>query len=106
MCGYIISDLNDTSIRPTPDAIAFKKKSHNARINSESKETMEYMATMKTINEELDLDEQYAKKFGLLKKASILSSYRRDKDAKYEIARAATIVANQRKADEERQEAI
>ena len=83
-----------------------KKKSYNARINAESKETMEYMNTMKTINKELDLDEQYAKKFGLLKKASILSHYRRDKDAKYEIARAATIVANQRKADEEKQEAI
>ena len=106
MAGLIISDLNDTSIKPTLEAIAMKKKSYNARINAESKETMEYMNTMKTINKELDLDEQYAKKFGLLKKASILSHYRRDKDAKYEIARAATIVANQRKADEEKQEAI
>lgn len=60
------------------------------------------METMKKINEDLNLDEEYCKKFGLLKKASILSHYRRDKDAKLEIARAATIVQTQRKADEER----
>ena len=40
----------------------------------------------------MDLDEAYCKKFGLLKKASILSFYNRDKDAKKVIADAAVIV--------------
>jgi len=56
--------------------------------------------------EELNVDELYCKKFGLLKKASVLAYYGRDKDAKYEIARAATIVAQQRKVDEEKFDAI
>ena len=102
MAGYIITNLDDTSIRPDMKTIAEKKQSKNARINAETKETLEYMETMKKINEDLNLDEEYCKKFGLLKKASILSHYRRDKDAKLEIARAATIVQTQRKADEER----
>lgn len=59
---------------------------------SESKETITYLNEMSTIKKQLNLDEQYCKKFGLLKKAAVLSFYGRDKDAKYEIARAATIV--------------
>ena len=69
-------------------------------------ETKEYIKEMETIKKELNLDEEYCKKFGLLKKASVLALYGREKDAKYEIARAATIVANQRKLDEGKQEAI
>ena len=86
--------------------LAMKAKSARARESAESKETTDYMATMKTINKALDLDDQYAKKFGLLKKASILQHYRREKDAKLSISKAATIVKEQREADKERTEAI
>ena len=42
MCGLIITDLDDTSIRPTPEALAMKKKSANARLNAESKESLDF----------------------------------------------------------------
>lgn len=74
--------------------------------NAEGEETLTYLKEMSTIKTQLNLDEQYCKKFGLLKKASVLAFYGRDKDAKYEIAKAATIVQTQRKLDEEKQEAI
>lgn len=57
---------------------------------------------MDKIKKDLNLDEDYCRKFGLLKKASVLALYGREKDAKYAIARAATIVANQRKLDDEK----
>jgi hypothetical protein len=57
---------------------------------------------MATIKKELNLDDNFCKKFGLLKKASVLALFGREKDAKYEIAKAATIVAQQRKIDEEK----
>ncbi len=73
---------------------------------AESQETLRYLKEMAGHKEELNVDELYCKKFGLLKKASVLAYYGRDKDAKYEIARAATIVAQQRKVDEEKNDAI
>ena len=42
--------------------------------------------------ERMDDDAMYCMKFGLLKKASVLAFYYRDKDAKYEISKAAQIV--------------
>ena len=74
--------------------------------SAEGTETLTYMKEMATIKKELNLDELYCKKFGLLKKASVLAFYGREKDAKYEIAKAATIVQQQKKTDEEKQEAI
>ena len=69
-----------------------KKKSFDAMQRAESKETLNYMKEMETIKKELNLDDDYFVKFGLLKKASILSHYGRDKDAKKAIADAAVIV--------------
>jgi len=60
--------------------------------NAEDPETLNYLAEMATIKKELNLDENFCKKFGLLKKASVLVFYGREKDAKHEIAKAATIV--------------
>lgn len=60
---------------------------------AEPNETTNYLKEMETIKQDLKLDEHYCQKFGLLKKASILAFYGREKDAKYEISRAATIVA-------------
>ena len=69
-----------------------KKKSFDAMQRAESKETLTYMKDMETIKKDLNLDDDYFVKFGLLKKASILSLYGRDKDAKKSIADAAVIV--------------
>ena len=84
-------------------------------LNNESEETKVYMSKMKELKEELkqkmkeineeldvDVDEQFCMKFGLLKKASVLAYYGRDKDAKKEIAKAAEIVQKQRQIDQER----
>ena len=54
--------------------------------------TTTYLADMQRINKDLNLDENYWKKFGLLKKASVLASYGRYKDAKKEIASACEII--------------
>jgi len=105
MAGLIITDLDDTSIRPDAKTLNLKKKSASARVNAEAKESVDFLSTKKKIDEELkvvcndlDLDEAYCRKFGLLKKASILTHYDRDKDAKKYIADAAAIVQKQRKA--------
>ena len=78
--------------------------------NAEREEELKYLEEMKTLKQELDqsnlTNDLYFKKFGLLKKASILSYYGRKKDAKYWIASAAEIVQGQRRKDEEKQEAI
>ena len=57
--------------------------------------TTTYLADMQRINKDLNLDENYWKKFGLLKKASVLASYGRYKDAKKEIASACEIIKEQ-----------
>ena len=59
---------------------------------AEDEKTNEFIKTMSTLKHKLDVDELYCKKFGLLKKASVLAHYGREKDAKFEIAKAATIV--------------
>ena len=56
--------------------------------------------------ERMDDDAMYCMKFGLLKKASILSYYQRDKDAKYAISQAADIVKKQYEIQAEKQKAI
>lgn len=74
--------------------------------NAEGEEELKYLEEMSTLKKELNLDDLYFKKFGLLKKASLLSLNGRKKDAKYWIATAAEIVQGQRRKDEEKQEAI
>ena len=74
--------------------------------NAEGEEELKYLEEMTTLKKELNLDDLYFKKFGLLKKASLLSLNGRKKDAKYWIATAAEIVQGQRRKDEEKQEAI
>lgn len=43
---------------------------------------------MKAIQEKLNIDDNYCKKFGLLKKASVLRYYGRENEAFNEIAKA------------------
>ena len=70
--------------------------------NAEGEEELKYLEEMTTLKKELNLDDLYFKKFGLLKKASLLSLNGRKKDAKYWIATAAEIVQGQRRKDEEK----
>ena len=74
--------------------------------NAETEEEKKYLEEMTTLKKELNLDDLYFKKFGLLKKAALLNLNGRKKDAKYWIASAAEIVQTQRRKDEEKQEAI
>jgi len=69
-------------------------------------EEVKYREDMKEIQNKLQVDENFCKKFGLLKKAAVLFYYGRENDAFDEIAKAAEIVAQQKKHDEEKNEAI
>ena len=64
------------------------------------------MEEMKEINKKLQLDDNFVKKFGLLKKATIYLHFGRDKDAKRTLANAAKIVQDQKQYDAQRMEAI
>lgn len=64
------------------------------------------MNELKDIKEKLNLDENFCKKFGLLKKASVLLFYGRENDAFNEIAKAVNIIKEQKKFEEEKNEAI
>lgn len=105
MAGTLITALDhDPGVNPAEQRM--KQRCRSAMQRAEPNETTNYLKEMETIKQDLKLDEHYCQKFGLLKKASILAFYGREKDAKYEISRAATIVAQQRKHDEDKQEAI
>ena len=47
-----------------------------------------YLKETHDIKEKLNLDDNYCKKFGLLKKASVLSFYGRENEAFNEVAKA------------------
>jgi hypothetical protein len=51
-----------------------------------------YFKEMKEIQKKLNIDDNYCKKFGLLKKASVLTFYGRSNEAFNEIARAVAII--------------
>ena len=91
MAGTIITDLDHAPV-VDKKLIAKKKRCRSAMIKAEPSDPTSYFREMEHIKKELKLDELYCKKFGLLKKASILAFYGREKDAKYCIATAATIV--------------
>lgn len=55
-----------------------------------------YFTEMKEIQKKLNIDENYCKKFGLLKKASVLSFYGRSNEAFNEIAKAVAIIKEQK----------
>ena len=51
-----------------------------------------YFKEMKEVQKKLNIDDNYCKKFGLLKKASVLSFYGRQNEAFNEIAKAVAII--------------
>lgn len=61
---------------------------------------------MSTIRKELNLDENYTKKFGLMKKACVLGFYGRYNDAFDEIAKAAKIIQDQKEIEQQKQKVI
>eukprot|EP00353_Schmidingerella_taraikaensis_P001048 CAMPEP_0185596582 /NCGR_PEP_ID=MMETSP0434-20130131/80836_1 /TAXON_ID=626734 ORGANISM="Favella taraikaensis, Strain Fe Narragansett Bay" /NCGR_SAMPLE_ID=MMETSP0434 /ASSEMBLY_ACC=CAM_ASM_000379 /LENGTH=438 /DNA_ID=CAMNT_0028225103 /DNA_START=2099 /DNA_END=3415 /DNA_ORIENTATION=- len=93
MAGTLITDL-DHKPKFNPAEERMKKRCYAGMQRAEASETKNYIKEMDTIKKELKLDELYCKKFGLLKKASILAYYGREKDAKHTVATAATIVAS------------
>lgn len=57
-----------------------------------SQNDRDYFEEMKEIKKKLSVDDNYCKKFGLLKKASVLTYYGRDNEAFNEIAKAVVII--------------
>jgi hypothetical protein len=68
-------------------------------IKSQGQSMTEYLQEMKEIKEKLNLDDNYCKKFGLLKKASVLMYYTRENEAFHEISKAVQIVKDQKEQD-------
>jgi hypothetical protein len=58
----------------------------------EDKHTTEYIEEMRDLKKKLNIDDNYCKKFGMLKKAAVLLHYERENDALDEIAKAVKIV--------------
>jgi hypothetical protein len=58
----------------------------------EGAEIAEYLKEMEDIKSKLEVDDNYCKKFGMLKKASVLMFYGRENEAFNEIAKAVKIV--------------
>jgi len=72
MAGTLIGTL-DPPTGPDKSQDARNKKCYSMMQRAESKETLNYLKEMDTIKKELNVDELYCKKFGLLKKASVLA---------------------------------
>jgi hypothetical protein len=65
-----------------------KKKLRKALKAHEDENLTAYFEEMREIQKKLEIDDNFCKKFGLLKKASILSYYGRENEAFNEIAKA------------------
>lgn len=65
-----------------------------------------YFEEMRDIQKLVNIDDNYCKKFGLLKKASVLSYYGRENEAFNEIAKAVQIIKDQKQHDAAMYEAI
>ena len=65
----------------------------------EGAEMAEYLKEMEEIKSKLGVDDNYCKKFGMLKKASVLMFYGRENEAFNEIAKAVKIVQDQKQHD-------
>lgn len=65
----------------------------------ETKEFKENNKEMHSIMKALDLDNNYTKKFGLLKKACVLHFYGRYNDAFDELAKAVKIIQDQKEIE-------
>lgn len=59
---------------------------------AEDKNTTTYIDEMRDLTKKLNLDDNYCKKFGMLKKAAVLLHYERENDALEEVSKAVKIV--------------
>jgi hypothetical protein len=73
---------------------------------AEDQETKDYIEEMRKVKAEMKLDDNYFKKFGMLKKAAVLLFYERENEAMDEIAKAVEIAKEQRKSEAAKNEAI
>jgi len=82
------------------DEADFKAKTAKLRkicLDQQDTGTTTYFAEMKEIDKKMQIDDNYCKKFGYLKKASVLMYYGRENEAFNELANAAQIVQDQKK---------
>lgn len=84
------------------------KKVKVSKIIQNQKDTslVTYQDSMRTIHKEFDLETNYFKKFGYLKKAAVLMRMGRENDAHTEVAHACKIIKVQKDIDLQRHEAI
>lgn len=102
MCIYRAANLPKNTL-----AEANKKKKLAETIKKrEGKHDHEHHLEMLEITKKLNLDENYYKKFGLLKKSAVLMFYGRTNDSFDEIAKAVEIIKNQKELEKEKSESI
>ena len=99
MCRY--KEMAQTSTLKFID----KKRKENLMRSMERRESVdikEERKEMKQIMTALDLDNNYTKKFGFLKKACVLFFYGRMNDSFDEVAKAAKIIQEQKEIEKQK----
>ena len=103
LCRY--REMAETSTRKFGD----KKRKESLRRSMERRESADVKQErreMQQIMQTLDLDGNYTRKFGLLKKACVLFFYGRYNDAFEEVAKAAKIIQDQREVEKQKQQVV
>lgn len=99
--------FKQTNATLKPEELATKNKKYRAIMKkAEGTETTTYIEEMRDLKKKMNLDDNYFKKFGMLKKAAVLLFYERENEALDEIAKAVEIAKQQRQHNKERMEAI
>lgn len=92
-----------------------KQKDHENKVREKMKKILEktadpnnveYQKEMEEIKSKMQVDENYCKKYGLLRKASILAQFGRYNEAHFEAAKAVEIIKKQKVYEQQKFEAI
>jgi len=87
-CNYCIFKKRNVS---KEDQAALNERYLKQMKKAEDPETIKYIDEMRELKKKLNLDDNYFKKFGMLKKANALLYYGRENEALDEIAKAVEI---------------
>ena len=90
-CAYCKFRLDTTPFTAEAQKVENEKQKKYMK-KAEDKNTTTYIDEMRDLKKKLNIDENYCKKFGILKKAAVLLHYERENDALDEIAKAVKIV--------------
>lgn len=90
-CTFCISKRKNKLKTPEEQKV-LNEKNLKMMKKFENKHTTEFVEEMRDLKKKLNIDDNYCKKFGMLKKAAVLLHYERENDAIDEIAKAVKIV--------------